>query len=129
MASGSIGLQAGIQDAVLVLMVMTDRGLNALLNSQFTFGADASLALATLGAGIQGGTTTAVGADIVALARARGLYAGLSLNGSLLTFLPDYVRAYYGRDASARQIVIAMEVHNPGADPLRAMLMRFGSPQ
>jgi lipid-binding SYLF domain-containing protein len=129
MASGSIGLQAGIQDAVLVLMVMTDRGLNALLNSQFTLGADASLALATLGAGIQGGTTTAAGADIVALARARGLYAGLSLSGSLISYLPDYARAYYGRDVSARQIVIGMEVHNPGADPLRAMLMRFGSRQ
>lgn len=127
LASGSIGLQAGIQDMVVVMMVMTDRGLDALMNSQFTLGADASVALATLGAGIQGGTTTAVGADIVAIARARGLFAGLSLQGSLLTYLPDYARAYYGREASARQIVIAMEVHNPGADPLRAMLMRYGS--
>lgn len=127
LASGSIGLQAGIQDMVVVMMVMTDRGLDALMNSQFTLGADASVALATLGAGIQGGTTAAIGADIVAVARARGLFAGLSLQGSLLTYLPDYARAYYGREASARQIVIAMEVHNPGADPLRAMLMRYGS--
>jgi lipid-binding SYLF domain-containing protein len=129
LASGSIGLQAGIQDMVLVMMVMTDRGLNALMNSQFTLGADASVALATLGAGIQGGTTTAAGADIVAVARARGLFAGLSLQGSLLTYLPDYARAYYGREASARQIVLAMEVHNPGADPLRGMLMRYGTRQ
>lgn len=127
MASGSIGLQAGIQDATLVVMVMTDRGLNALMNSQFTFGADASLSFATLGMGIQGGTTTAAGADLIAVARSRGLFAGLSLSGSLLTYLPDYARAYYGRDASARQIVIGMEAHNPGADPLRAMLMRFGT--
>ncbi|QYU66369.1 lipid-binding SYLF domain-containing protein [Leptolyngbya sp. 15MV] len=129
MASGSIGLQAGIQDMTVVIMVMTERGLNAMMNSQFTFGADASISFATLGAGIQGGTTTAAGADIVAVARARGLFAGLSLSGSLLTYLPDYARAYYGRDASARQIVIAMEAHNPGADPLRAMLMRYGTRQ
>ncbi|WP_270936932.1 lipid-binding SYLF domain-containing protein [Falsiroseomonas oryzae] len=129
MTSGSIGLQAGIQDTTLVMMIMTDRGLNALMNSQFTFGADAQLALASLGAGIQGATTAAAGADIVAVARNRGLFAGMSLQGSLLSYLPDYARAYYGRDASARQIVVAMEAHNPGSDPLRAMLMRYGSPQ
>jgi len=129
MAAGSIGLQAGIQDTVLVMMIMTDRGLSALMNSQFTFGADANLAFATLGIGIQGATTSAAGADIVAVARNRGLFAGMSLNGSLLTYLPDYARAFYGRDVSARQIVLAMEVHNPGADPLRAMLMRYGSGQ
>lgn len=129
LTSGSIGLQAGIQDTTLVLMVMTDRGLNALLNSQFTFGADASLAFATFGAGIQGGTTAAAGADFVAVARNRGLFAGMSLQGSLLSYLPDYARAYYGRDVAARQIVLAMEAHNPGSDPLRAMLMRFGSRQ
>jgi lipid-binding SYLF domain-containing protein len=127
--SGSIGLQAGIQDAAMVLMVMTDRGLNALMDSQFKLGADATATLATLGAGIQGGTTAAAGADFVAVARSRGLFAGLSVQGSVLTFLPDYVRAYYGRDVSARQIVVAMEAHNPGSDPLRAMLMRFGSRQ
>jgi lipid-binding SYLF domain-containing protein len=129
LSSGSIGLQAGIQDATVVIMVMTDRGLNALMNSQFTLGADASLSFATFGAGIQGGTTTAAGADLVAVARSRGLFAGMTLQGSLLTYLPDYVRAYYGREASARQIVLAMEAHNPGSDPLRAMLMRYGTRQ
>jgi lipid-binding SYLF domain-containing protein len=129
LTSGSIGLQAGIQDATVVIMVMTDRGLNALMNSQFTLGADAALAFATFGAGIQGGTTAAAGADLVALARTRGLFAGMSLQGSLMTYLPDYARAYYGEEASARQIVVAMEKHNPGSDPLRAMLMRYGTRQ
>ena len=127
--SGSIGLQAGIQDATVVMMVMTDRGLNALMDSQFKVGAEASLTLATIGAGIQGGTTSAAGADIVALARSRGLFAGMSLQGTILSYLPDYARAYYGREAGARQIVLAMEAHNPGSDPLRAMLMRYGSAQ
>jgi lipid-binding SYLF domain-containing protein len=129
MTSGSVGLQAGIQDMTLVLMVMTDRGLQALMNSQFKVGAEASIAFATLGGAVQGATTAAAGADIVAVARSRGLFAGMSLQGSLLTYLPDYARAYYGRDASAAQIVVQMEAHNPGADPLRAMLMRFGTRQ
>jgi lipid-binding SYLF domain-containing protein len=111
------------------MMVMTDRGLNALMNSQLTFGAEAALSIATIGGSIQGATTTAAGADIVAVARSRGLFAGMSLQGSVLSYLPDYAQAYYGRQVSARQIVVAMEAHNPGADPLRAMLMRFGTRQ
>jgi len=129
MGAGSIGLQAGIQDATVVIMIMNDRALQALLDSQFRLGADASVSFATLGAGIQGGTTTAAGADIVAVAKSRGLFAGMTLQGSVMTYLSDYVRNYYGRDVSARQIVIGMEVHNPGSDPLRAMLMRYGSAQ
>ena len=127
MGAGSLGLQIGVQDATVIVMVMTDRGLNALLNSQFSFGAEAALSIATIGGSIQGATTTAAGADIVAIARTRGLFAGMSLQGNVLTYLPDYARAYYNRDVSARQIVVGMEVHNPGSDPLRAMLMRFGS--
>ena len=129
MGAGSIGLQIGVQDATVVIMVMTERGLNALLNSQFSFGAEAALSVATIGGSIQGATTTAAGADIVAIARSRGLFAGMSLQGNVLTYLPDYARTYYGRDVSARQIVVGMEVHNPGSDPLRAMLMRFGTRQ
>ena len=129
MGAGSIGLQFGVQDATVIIMVMTDRGLNALLNSQFSFGAEAALSVATIGGSIQGATTTAAGADIIAIARTRGLFAGMSLQGNVLTYLPDWARAYYGRDVSARQIVVGMEVHNPGSDPLRAMLMRFGTRQ
>src|ERR1700759_4062919 len=80
--SGSFGLQIGIQDAELVMMIMTEKGLRAILDSQFKLGADASLAIATIGAGIQGSTTGALGADIVAFSQGRGLYRGISLEGS-----------------------------------------------
>lgn len=127
MNSGSVGLQFGIQDAVVMMMIMTDRGLNAVMNSQFSIGADAAIAIATIGGGIQGSTTAAAGADIVTLARTRGLFAGLSLSGSILSYRPDAAVAYYGRDYSARQIVVGMEAHNAGSDPLRAMLLRHGA--
>jgi lipid-binding SYLF domain-containing protein len=127
LGAGSVGLQIGIQDAMVMMMIMTDRGLQAVMDSQFTLGADASIAIATIGGGIQGGTTTAAGADIVSVARSRGLFAGISLQGSILTFLSDWVRGYYGRDYSARQIVVGMEAHNPGSDPLRAMLLQHGA--
>jgi lipid-binding SYLF domain-containing protein len=127
--SGSVGLQAGLQDSQVMIMVMNDRALNALLSSQFTLGADASLAVATIGGGIGAGTTTAVGPDLVTYTRARGLFAGVTLEGSVLSSREEQNRAYYGQAASARQITVDMAAHNPGADPLRSVLMRFGTRQ
>jgi lipid-binding SYLF domain-containing protein len=128
LGSGSIGFQIGVQDAQVMMMILTSKGLSALMDSQFKIGADASVAVATLGGGISGSTTAAVGADIVTVAKARGLYAGVALDGSLMSSRSESNRAYYGQNYSARQIVIDMAAHNPGADPLRAMLMRFGPP-
>lgn len=128
LGSGSFGLQAGIQDLQLVLLVMNDRALNALLDSQLKLGADASLAFATFGGSASAATTTAVGADILAFARARGLYAGLTLEGSLLSSRSEWNRAYYGVEVDARGVVVAMRAHNPGSDPLRAALIRYGAP-
>jgi lipid-binding SYLF domain-containing protein len=124
--SGSFGFQAGIQDSQTLLLLMNDRALNALMDSQFKVGADASLAIANVGGSVEAGATTALGADILAFSRSRGLFAGLALEGSVLTAQSEWNRAYYGREVSPRDIVVAMNAHNPGADPLRAALLRFG---
>ncbi|MEN0073019.1 MAG: lipid-binding SYLF domain-containing protein [Paracraurococcus sp.] len=126
--SGSFGLQAGIQDAQVLMLIMNQRALNAVLDSQLKLGADASIAVATVGGSVSGATTAAAGGDIVAFARARGLFAGLTLEGSLLSSRSEWNRAYYRQEVGPREIVVAMRVYNPGADPLRAALMRFGSP-
>jgi lipid-binding SYLF domain-containing protein len=123
--SGSIGLQAGVQDSQMMLFIMNDRALNAVLQSQFKFGADASIAIATIGAGIEGSTTAALRADIVSVSRSRGLFAGVSLSGSLLSRRNEDNAAYFGRQVSSEDIVLRMEVHNPGADNLRAALASF----
>jgi SH3 domain-containing YSC84-like protein 1 len=129
MGSGSFGLQIGIQDAQFVMMIMTERGLRAILDSQFKLGAGVSLAIATIGAGIQGATTSALGADIIAFSQTRGLFGGISLEGSLMSQRSGWNRAYYGQDLASRQIVIDMQGANPGADPLRDVLTRYGSEQ
>ncbi|MBP0464129.1 lipid-binding SYLF domain-containing protein [Roseomonas sp. PWR1] len=129
MGGGSIGFQVGIQDAQVVMLIMNDKALDAVLDSQFRFGADAGVALGTLGRGIAGSTTAAVGADIVTIARARGLFAGVSLDGNFLSARSASMRAYFGRDVSPRQVVVGMEAHNPAADPLRAALMRMSQAQ
>lgn len=125
MGGGSIGFQVGVQDAQVVMLIMNDKALDAVLDSQFRVGADAGVALGTLGRGIAGSTTAAVGADIVTIARARGLFAGVSLDGNLLSERSGSMRAYFGRDVSPRQVVVGMEAHNPAADPLRAALMQI----
>jgi SH3 domain-containing YSC84-like protein 1 len=127
MGSGSVGFQIGIQDSQFVMLIMTNRGLNAILDSQFKIGADASLAIATIGGGVQGSTTGALGADIIAFSQSRGLYGGVSIEGSVLGARTDLNRDYYGQEFAARQIVMAMQGSNPGADPLRAVLTRYGA--
>jgi lipid-binding SYLF domain-containing protein len=126
MGSGSIGFQAGIQDSQTLLLLMNDRALNAVIDNQFKLGADASLALATLGGSVEGATTTNLGADILAYSRSRGLFAGLAIDGTVINAQPEWNQAYYGREVGARDIVVNMAAHNPGADPLRAALLRFG---
>ncbi len=125
--SGSFGLQAGVQDAQVMLFILTRRGLTAVMDSQFKIGADASLAFATLGVGMEGATTAALRADIVAVEKARGLFAGIALQGSIMSSDSVGDRAYYGQPVGPEDIVVAMRVNNPGADPLRAVLMRYGS--
>ncbi len=125
--TANIGFQFGIQDSQTLLVIRGDRGLNAVLDSQFKFGADASVAVAAYGGTVQGATTTNLGADIVAVSRSRGLFAGVALDGKVLSSRSEWNTAYYGQELSARQIVVQVAAHNPGADPLRAVLARYGS--
>lgn len=124
--SGSFGFQFGVQDSQLLLMIMTNRGLNAVMDSQVRLGANVSVAVASVGAGVQGSTTAAVGADIIAFAEARGLFGGVSLEGGVMSARIDENQAYYGQPLAARQIVLQMQGQNPGADPLREVLTRYG---
>jgi SH3 domain-containing YSC84-like protein 1 len=124
--SGSFGFQFGVQDSQLLLLIMTSRGLNAVMDSQVRLGGNVSVAVATVGAGIQGSTTTAIGADIIAFAEARGLFGGVSLEGGVMSARSDENQAYYGQPLAARQIVLQMQGANPGADPLREVLTRYG---
>ncbi|MDD2795194.1 lipid-binding SYLF domain-containing protein [Acidocella sp.] len=126
MGSGSFGLQIGVQNAEVMMLIMTNGGLNAILNSQFKLGADAGLAVATLGAGVSGAMSTAINADILTFSKAQGLYGGISLSGSVLSNDAGTEQAYYGQQLDARQIVVDGQGSNPGANPLRTILTRYG---
>jgi lipid-binding SYLF domain-containing protein len=127
--SGSFGFQFGVQDSQLLLLIMTNRGLNAVMDSQVRLGGNISVAVASVGGGVSGSTTAAVGADIVAFAEARGLFGGVSLEGGVMSARVDENQSYYGQPFAARQIVLQMQGTNPGADPLRELLTRYGGPE
>jgi lipid-binding SYLF domain-containing protein len=124
--SGSFGLQIGVQNAQVMMLIMTNGGLNALLSSQVKLGADAGLTVATLGAGVNGAMSTAYNADILTLSKSQGLYGGISVSGSVFGQDNGAEAAYYGSDLDSRQIVVDMAGHNPGANPLRQELIRYG---
>jgi lipid-binding SYLF domain-containing protein len=125
---GSFGLQAGIQDAEVMMMILTTNGLRSVMDSQFRLGANASVAVVTVGGGVEGATTTNLNADIVAFARTRGLFAGVSLQGTVMSSDSGGDAIYYGQPVGPVDILMAMRATNPAADPLRAVLMRYGTP-
>ncbi|CAP56882.1 lipid-binding SYLF domain-containing protein [Gluconacetobacter diazotrophicus] len=120
--SATVGVQLGMQDSQVMFFVMTDRGLQALVDNQFQLGADAGASFATMGSGIESGTTGQRNTDIMAIQKSKGLFAGAALGGSKLSVNSSANRSYYNQIVGPEDIVISMRVNNPGADPLRSAL-------
>lgn len=123
MAAGSIGLQIGVQTAEVLFLIMTDRGLQSVMKDEFKVGADASVAVGPIGAGVEAGTTANLRADILSFSRAQGLFGGVSFEGSLIKPRASWNERYYGRPVSVRDIVIDRTVSAPGADALRRAVL------
>ena len=96
MTAGSIGLQIGMQSAAIVFVILTEKGLSAVLNDEFKIGANVGIAIGTLGAGAEGATTTHVGQDIVAYSKNSGLFAGGAFEGAVIRPRKDWNAAVYG---------------------------------
>src|SRR5246127_1022110 len=112
---GSFGLQIGGQATDFVLLVMNERGASAILTSKVKLGADASAAAGPVGRDTEADTDATLRAEILSYSRARGLFAGVSLEGS--TIRPDNGdnRRVYGRKIPAREIVLSGGVAAPKA--------------
>jgi lipid-binding SYLF domain-containing protein len=120
MGSVSFGLQIGGESAEVVLLVMSQKGVDSLLTSQFKLGGDVSIALGPVGGGAKGDITT----DFISFAKSKGLYAGLNLDGSYLSVRDGLNKAYYGKQATPADIVIRRIVQNKEADRLREELKK-----
>lgn len=122
MGGGSIGLQIGGQVAETILIARTQKAVQALVKHQGKLGADLGITVGTVGGGMEGAVTTNLGADVVVFSYAAGLYAGGSLEGSVLARRNDYNEAYYGPGATPDAILFGQTFSNPQADPLRQAL-------
>lgn len=109
----SVGLQAGAQVSSIVLVVLTDKGLESFLKPTFKFGADGGLAVAWLGGGMNAGKTLD-GADVVAMSTAEGLYAGVSLDGTVISADDSANAEFYGAGVTLRDILIDRDVSAKG---------------
>src|ERR1041385_1739252 len=102
---GSIGLQIGGQAVDLVMVIMNDRGMQALLSSKFKLGADASVAAGPVGRHTEGSTDWKLRAEVLTYSRARGLFAGISFNGAVIKQDEDATGELYGRQVDFKTIL------------------------
>jgi lipid-binding SYLF domain-containing protein len=116
---GSFGLQLGGQATDFVLLVMNSRGAEGILSSKVKLGADAAAAAGPKGRTSAAATDVTMRAEILSYSRARGLFAGVSLEGSTLRPDGDANRKLYGRDLKAKDIVL----HNAVAAPASAKVL------
>ncbi len=104
LTGGSIGFQAGVQSSDIVLVFRSDRGLESIVNGKFTLGADASIAAGPVGRSAAAATDGEMKAEIWSWSRARGLFAGVALDGAVLSIDDAANESVYGRDTTPRMI-------------------------
>ncbi len=113
LGSGSFGWQIGVQASDLVLVIMNQRGLNALLKSKMTLGGDLSVAAGPVGRKLEAATDLTLKAEVYSYSRSKGFFAGLSLKGAYLK--QDYTanELYYGKAITPREILFHHTVEPP----------------
>jgi lipid-binding SYLF domain-containing protein len=126
---GSIGLQLGGQATDYVLLVMNDRGADSVLGSKVKLGADASAAAGPKGRTAGAATDVVMRAEILTYSRSRGLFAGISLEGSTLRSDGDANENLYGRKVSARDIVKSGSVPLPSSARALVQVLTRQSPK
>ena len=113
LTGGSIGLQAGVQSADIVLVFRSDRGLDSIVNGKFTLGADAGVAAGPVGRTASAETDGEMKAEIWSWSRARGLFAGVALDGAVLAIDDQANVATYGAETTPRMIFEGRAAQRP----------------
>jgi len=126
---GSFGLQLGGQATDLVLLVMNEKGAKSILSSKVKLGAGASVAAGPKGRDAQAATDASLRAEILSYSRTRGLFAGISLQGSTLRPDDDASAEIYGRKITAREIVLGNNVAVPAAGRHLVSVLQKSAPR
>lgn len=114
MGSASVGAQVGGNVAEVVLMIMTQKGMDSMLATSVKLGADVEVAAGPVGVGTKVAT-----ADILAFSRAKGFYGGAAVEGAVIATRDSWNEAYYGHPVRPLDILVKRGVKNPQADALR----------
>ena len=114
LATASVGFQAGVEVSEAITLVMTDKGMNSVLAPSFKIGGDASVAAGPVGAGAK----SDIVADLVAFSRAKGVYGGLNLDGTVVNTSDDWNQAYYGQKVTSTDILVRATTKQQGGQKL-----------
>jgi len=122
---GSVGFQIGAGETDVVMLVMNERGMDKLTSDKFTVGGDASVMAGPVGRSAEANTDATMRAEILAYSRAKGVFAGISLQGATMRPEKDDNRELYGRDMTQREILTGGVKPPASAAPLYAQLNRY----
>jgi lipid-binding SYLF domain-containing protein len=117
MGAVSFGLQIGADSSEIILMIMTNKGMEAMLSTEFKLGGDIALAAGPVGASAKAQT-----ADVLAYGRSKGAFTGITVEGAVIKPRYEWNNSYYGKEVRLVDIIINQAVSNPQADALRAVL-------
>ena len=124
---GSWGLQIGGEAVDVVMLVMNDNGMEKMLSSKFKIGADASAAAGPVGRHVEGETDWKMRAEVLTYSRARGAFAGVTVNGASITQDKDGTRILYGRMIPSSQILKGQVKAPKGSHKFLAAVKKYGS--
>jgi len=128
--AGSVGWQIGGEATDLVLVFKTKKGVEGLMGGKFTVGADASAAAGPVGRTAAAATDVMLKAEVLTYSRTRGLFAGISLQGALLSVDDGSDAAYYGKSVTASAVVAGKGgKHKSGAKRLKGLLSKYSQMQ
>jgi SH3 domain-containing YSC84-like protein 1 len=122
---GSFGLQIGGQAVDLVMLIMNKNGMQHLLSSQFALGADASVAAGPVGRHAEGNTDWKMRAEVLTYSRARGVFAGVTLNGAVVKQDKNSTREFYGHMVSSKASLTGEIEPPPGANAFLTTLAKW----
>ena len=114
LGAGSIGIQFGAEAAEIIMMVRTQKAVDKLFTSSFKLGGDTSIAVGPVGSGVKSNIV----ADILSFTRTKGAYAGVSLEGSVISTKDKWNEAYYGKAVNPVDIIVKRSVSNTGSKNL-----------
>ena len=119
----SFGFQFGGEASEVIIMAMTQGAVEKLYASSFKLGGDASIAAGPYGAGVEGATSANLNADFLSFSRSKGVYAGISLEGSIIYTNDDSNEAYYGKKVRPVDILVVKSVKNEHSSGLRQAIV------